>query len=36
MNSQDYFCREAQERAKVPEESEETRVFIPAEHPQDE
>ncbi len=36
LNSQDYFCREAQERAKVPEESEETRVFIPAEHPQDE
>ncbi len=36
LSSQDYFCEEAKERARVPEESIETRVFIPAEHPQDE
>lgn len=36
LNSQDYFCKEAKERARVPKENIETRVFIPAEHPQDE
>lgn len=36
LNSQDYFCKEAKERARVPEENIETRVFIPAEPPQDE
>lgn len=36
LNSQDYFCKEAKERARVPEENIETRVFIPAEHPLDE
>ena len=29
--AQDYFCQEAVQRAKKPEDPKETRVFIPAE-----
>ena len=31
INSQDYFCREAAERAEQPKQEENSRVFIPAE-----
>ena len=35
MSSQDYFCEEAWERAKLPESAVDNRVFIPAEAPED-
>ena len=31
VNSQEYFCREATERAEKPKEQENSRVFVPAE-----
>lgn len=35
LNSQDYFCEEAWENARLPESSVDKRVFIPAEAPED-
>lgn len=35
LNSQDYFCEEAWENARLPENSVDKRVFIPAEAPED-
>ena len=31
VNSQEYFCKEATERAEKPKEQENSRVFVPAE-----
>ena len=35
VNAQEFFCREAMERAERPETHEEGRVFIPAEPAED-
>ncbi|MEI1254918.1 RNA degradosome polyphosphate kinase [Blautia sp. JLR.GB0024] len=35
LDSQDYFCEEAWENARLPESSVDKRVFIPAEAPED-
>lgn len=35
LSSQDYFCEEAWEQAKLPESAVDNRVFIPAEAPED-
>ena len=35
LNSQDYFCEEAQERARIPENPVDGRIFVPAEAPEE-
>ena len=36
VNSQEYFCQEADERARIPKQAGDERVFIPAEAPEEE
>ena len=36
VNSQEYFCQEADERARIPRQAGDERVFIPAEAPEEE
>ena len=36
INSQEYFCEEADEKAKIPMHTGDERVFVPAEAPEEE